>query len=61
MESFWSSSRAQSLTGAAVLIIVSMLTVYLLFIDAERWSATLTLIATLFALNVLCFFSLTSA
>jgi len=61
MESFWSSSRAQSLTGAAVLIIVSMLTVYLLFIDAERWDTTLSLIAILFALNVLCFFTFTSA
>ncbi|MEX0739411.1 MAG: histidine kinase [Pseudohongiella sp.] len=61
MDSFWSSSHAQSLTGGAVLIIVSALSTYLLFVDAGQWSTALALIAALFALNVTCFFMFTSA
>lgn len=61
MDSFWSSSRAQSLTGGAVLIIVSTLSVYLLADAANYASTLLTLIAALFALDVLCFVLFTSA
>ena len=60
MDSFWSSSRAQSLTGGAVLIIVSMLSVSLLIDAAEQWQPLLTLITALFALVVACFILFTS-
>lgn len=60
MDSFWSSSRAQSLTGGAVLIIVSVLSVSLLIDEAEQWRPVLTLITALFALVVACFILFTS-
>lgn len=61
MDSFWSSSRAQSLTGGAVLVIVSTLSVYLLADAAGQWRNSLTLISALFALDVICFVLFTSA
>lgn len=61
MDSFWNSSRAQNLTGGAVLIIVSTLSIYLLSVADNRWSAVLSLTTMLFALNVVCFFMFTSA
>lgn len=60
MDSFWSSSRAQSLTGGAVLVIVSVLSVYLLTEAAQQWSARLYLIAALFVLDIFCFILFTS-
>jgi two-component system, NarL family, sensor histidine kinase DesK len=56
MENFWTSDRTQSLIGAAVLVIVSMLTVYLLAQGAREWTPPLTLIAGLFTLNLILFF-----
>jgi len=56
VESFWHSNKAQSLTGAAVLVIVSLLCIYLLSQSAPTWNANLTGIAALFALDILCFF-----
>ncbi|MBC53165.1 MAG: two-component sensor histidine kinase [Gammaproteobacteria bacterium] len=61
MDSFWSSTRAQSLTGGAVLVIVSALSVYLLADAAGQWRPMLTVISTLFALDVICFVLFTSA
>ncbi|HDZ10140.1 sensor histidine kinase [Pseudohongiella sp.] len=61
MDSFWSSSRAQSMTGGAVLVIVSALSVYLLAETAGQWNTTLSVITALFALVVLCFALFTSA
>lgn len=61
MDSFWSSSRAQSLTGGAVLVIVSTLSVYLLADASAQWSPLLTLITALFALDVICFVLFTSS
>lgn len=61
MDSFWSSNRAQSLTGGAVLVIVSTLSIYLLSVTAEQWNTTLTLISALFVLDVICFSLFTSA
>lgn len=60
MDSFWSSSRAQSLTGGAVLVIVSVLSVYLLTEAAQQWSARLYLITALFVLDIFCFILFTS-
>lgn len=60
MDSFWSSSRAQSLTGGAVLVIVSVLSVYLLTESAQQWSASLYLITALFVLDIVCFILFTS-
>ncbi|HBN15406.1 sensor histidine kinase [Pseudohongiella sp. O18] len=59
MEDFWNSDRTQSLIGAAVLVIVSMLSVYLLS-QGGPWSAELSLIAGLFLVNIVCFFLSTS-
>jgi len=56
MENFWNSDRTQSLTGAAVLVIVSMLSVYLLAQGASTWTPQLSLIAALFLLDIVCFF-----
>lgn len=56
MDSFWNSDRAQSLTGAAVLVIVSMLSVYLLGQSSEPWPGHMTLATTLFGLNLALFF-----
>ena len=61
MDSFWSSTRAQSLTGGAVLVIVSSLSIYLLADAADQWRPMLTLIAALFALDIICFVLFTSA
>ena len=60
MESFWSSNKTQNFTGAAVLVIVSMLTVYLMSQGREGWTPTLSLVSSLFVLEVLCFFLYTS-
>jgi two-component system, NarL family, sensor histidine kinase DesK len=56
MDSFWSSNRAQNLTGAAVLVIVSILSVYLLSQGAAGWTQQLSLISALFLLDVVCYF-----
>lgn len=56
MENFWNSDKTQSLIGAAVLVIVSMLSVYLLVQGSDTWTPRLSLIAGLFLLNVVCFF-----
>lgn len=61
MDSFWSSNRAQSLTGGAVIVIVSVLSVYLMTAAAQQWSASLSVITALFVLDVLCFILFTSA
>jgi len=60
MDSFWSSNKTQNFTGAAVLVIVSMLTVYLMSQGREGWTPTLSLVSSLFILEVLCFFLYTS-
>lgn len=60
MESFWSSNKTQNFTGAAVLVIVSMLTVYLMAQGPGGWTPRLTLVSSLFVLEVLCFFLYTS-
>lgn len=60
MDSFWSSTRAQSLTGGAVLVIVSALSIYLLADAADQWRPVLTVISALFALDVICFVLFTS-
>jgi two-component system, NarL family, sensor histidine kinase DesK len=60
MENFWSSNKTQNFTGAAVLVIVSMLTVYLMSQGREGWTPTLSLVSSLFILEVLCFFLYTS-
>jgi signal transduction histidine kinase len=60
MDSFWSSNKTQNFTGAAVLVIVSMLTVYLMSQGREGWTPTLSLVSSLFVLEVLCFFLYTS-
>lgn len=60
MDSFWSSNRAQNLTGAAVLVIVSSLSIYLLSQVAEGWTTQLGIISALFALDLICFFLFTT-
>ncbi len=60
MDSFWSSNRAQNLTGAAVLVIVSSLSIYLLSQVAEGWTTQLGIISALFALDIVCFFLFTT-
>jgi two-component system, NarL family, sensor histidine kinase DesK len=60
MDSFWSTNRAQTLTGAAVLVIVSSLSVYLLAQGADGWTTRLSIISALFILDVICFFLFTS-
>lgn len=60
MENFWNSDRTQSLIGAAVLVIVSMLSVYLLAQNESAWTPQLSLIAGLFLLDIVCFFLTTS-
>jgi signal transduction histidine kinase len=60
MDSFLSSSRAQSLTGGAVLIIVSALSIYLLAAGTEQWGTALSLVTALFVLDILCFATFTS-
>jgi two-component system, NarL family, sensor histidine kinase DesK len=60
MDSFWSSNRAQNLTGAAVLVIVSSLSIYLLSQVAEGWTTQLGIISALFALDIICFFLFTT-
>lgn len=60
MDSFWSSNRAQTLTGAAVLVIVSSLSVYLLAQGVDGWTTQLGIISALFLLDVICFFLVTS-
>lgn len=61
MDSFWNSNRAQSLTGGAVLLIVSTLCLYLMVLDSGFWTPRLTLISALFVLAVGCFFIFTSS
>lgn len=56
MDSFWNSDRAQNLTGAAVLVIVSMLSVYLLGQSSEPWPGHMALATSLFGLNLALFF-----
>ncbi|MBU2099574.1 MAG: hypothetical protein KKD00_12485 [Gammaproteobacteria bacterium] len=60
MESFWNSNKTQNFTGAAVLVIVSMLSVYLLAQSAQSWSPRLSIISALFALELTCYFIFTS-
>jgi len=61
MDSFLNSNRAQSLTGGAVLIIVSALSIYLLADASAQWNSTLSLIGALFLLSIFCFMAFSSA
>ncbi|MDO8907679.1 MAG: histidine kinase [Pseudohongiella sp.] len=60
MDSFWNSNKTQNFTGAAVLVIVSMLSVYLLAQSAQGWSTRLSIISALFMLELTCYFISTS-
>lgn len=60
MDSFWNSNKTQNFTGAAVLVIVSMLSVYLLAQSAQGWSPRLSIISVLFVLELACYFIFTS-
>lgn len=60
MDSFWNSNKTQNFTGAAVLVIVSMLSVYLLAQNAQSWSPRLSIISALFLLELACYFIFTS-
>lgn len=55
MTGFWNSERAQNITGAVVLTIVSVLCLYMLADGAGAWSASLSVTALLFAAVTLVF------
>ena len=55
MTGFWNSERAQNLTGAVVLAIVSMLCLFMMADADGGWSTSLTLTALLFAGTTLTF------
>lgn len=55
MTGFWNSERAQNITGAVVLTIVSVLCLFLMADDAGIWNASLTVTALLFAAATLTF------
>ena len=50
MTGFWNSERAQNLTGAVVLAIVSMLCLFMMADADGGWSTSLTLTALLWCL-----------
>lgn len=59
MDSFWNSNKPQNFTGAAVLVIVSMLSVYLVAQNAQGWTNRLSIISLLFVIEITCYFIFT--